>query len=204
MWILALTQLPAAGVEWILPFAIFMDLSVFGLYFMAAILFLEKGEGVLEALATTPMSKGAYLFSKIASLTVLAVLTSVAVAAIVHGLRLNWPLLIAGVALNSWMMTLVGFILAARYNAINEFLLPSMIFMAPSQLPALDYFDIWQSWLLYLIPTQPTMLLIEAAFHPIAAWEVVYSIAYLAAASVFVTWLALRAFERFIVRGEGE
>jgi fluoroquinolone transport system permease protein len=204
VWVVLLTQLPSVGRDWLLPFALFMDLSVFGIYFMAAILFLEKGEGVLAALVVTPMRKGEYLLSKVLSLTLVALLASILVVVLVQGVEVNWVLLLVGTALNSWLLTLAGFIIAVRYNAINEFLLPSMIVLAPSQLPLLDYFGIWQHWLLYLVPTQPAMLLIEAAFKPVPAWEIAYSLIYLVIATAVVTWWAIRSFESFVVRTDME
>ena len=122
---------------------------------------------------------------------------------LLHGPAINWVLFVLGVALNSWMVTLIGFIMAARYNGISDFIIPSIIFMAPSQMPLLYYFGIWDHWLIYLIPTQPTMLLIEGAFRPLAQWQIVYSLAYLLLASVLVTWWAVRVFDRFVVRAEG-
>lgn len=203
LWALLLSVLPDEAVDLFLPFVIFFDLSIFGFYFMAGMLFLEKGEGVLHALVVTPMRTTEYLVSKALSLAFLAVVVSVAVVLIGFGPRINWLLFIPAVAFNSWMLVLVGFVLATRYNAVNEFLIPSIIYMVPSQLPALWYFGIWDSWLLYLVPTMPTMLLLAGSFTPIAGWQIVYSFVYLIAACIFVTWWAQRAFERFVVRSEG-
>ena len=72
--------------------------------------------------------------------------------------------------------------------------------MVPFQLPMLDYFDVWRSPLIYLIPTQPTMLLMEAATRSIPRWELLYSFVYLALAIPVVTWTALRAYDRFVVQ----
>ena len=57
LWALVLSQLSETLVTLFLPYIIFFDLSVFGFYFMAGILFLEKGEGVLQALVVTPLRK---------------------------------------------------------------------------------------------------------------------------------------------------
>ncbi len=203
LWALLLSVLPDEAVALFLPFIIFFDLSIFGFYFMAGMLFLEKGEGVLHALVVTPLRTREYLISKALSLALLAVLVSVAVVLIGYGPGINWLLFIPAVALNSWLLVLVGFVLATRYDAVNEFLIPSIIYMIPSQLPALWYFGIWDSWLLYLVPTMPSMLLLAGSFAPIANWQIVYAFVYLIAACIFVTWWARRAFARFVVRSEG-
>jgi fluoroquinolone transport system permease protein len=204
LWVLLLSQLPDAVVALFLPYIIFFDLSVFGFYFMAGMLFLEKGEGVLEALVVTPLRRREYLISKALSLTLLAVVVSAVVVLLVYGLAINWLLFVPGVALNSWLLVLFGFVLAARYDAVNEFLIPSVLYVAPSQLPALWYFGIWESWLLYLVPTMPAMLLIAGSFEPIAPWQILYALIYLSAACVGVTIWAERAFDRFVVRSEGD
>jgi len=202
-WGAILWQLPPAGVMWLLPVALFIDMSVFGFYFMAGILYLEKGDGVLAALVVTPMRSTEYLLSKVISLTVIALLASVAVTLLAGSWQARWHWLLAGVALNSWLMAMLSFALASRYDAIHEFLIPSGIWMIPTQLPMLDYFGIWTGWPIYLIPTQGSMILFEAAFRPVPAWELVYALAYLLAACVATSWFAVGAFERFVVRAEG-
>ncbi len=203
LWAIVLFSLPDVAIDLLLPFIIFFDLSIFGFYFMAGMLFLEKGDGVLEALVVSPLRSWEYLVSKSATLAFLAVIVSVAVVLIVHGPDVNWLLLVPAVALNSWLLVLVGFILAARFDSVTDFLMPSIVYMIPSQLPALWYFGIWDSALLYLVPTMPTMLLLAGSFRPIAGWQIIYSFVYLPAVCILATWWARRSFEHFVVRSEG-
>ncbi len=204
MWLVVMFALPLATCELLLPALLFLDVSIFGIYLMAGMLFLEKGDRVLQALVVTPMSRAVYLLSKLASLTLVAVVTSLLLTLIAYGASgVNWPMLILGTALNSWLMTLLGFILAARYNAISEFLVPSIFLLVPSQLPLLDYFGIWSGWLIYLLPTQPAMLLIGGAFTGLANWQLAYAVVYLVASCILVSWWALRVFERFVVATPG-
>lgn len=203
-WLAVLSQLPARTQDLLLPFAIFMDVSVFGLYFMAGMLFLEKGDRVLQALVVTPLPRPGYLATKLLSLMLVSLVVTLLLTLLLHGATgVNWVLLLLGTGLNAWLMVLAGFILAARYDAINEFIVPSIIFLAPSQLPLLGYFGIWESWLLYLVPTQPAMLLIEGAFNPLATWQLVYALVYLPFCCVVATVWALRVFDRFVVSAQG-
>ena len=66
---------------------------------------------LLAALVITPLHTVEYLVAKALSLALLAVLVSVAVALVAYGTTINWLLFVSGVALNSWMLILVGFIL---------------------------------------------------------------------------------------------
>lgn len=203
LWIILLRQLPEAGMRHLLPAAVYIELSVFGFYFMAGILYLEKGDGVLEALVITPLTTGEYLLSKVATLTLVAVVMSVVVLLGVQATGVDWFIYVISVMANSWMLIMIGFIIAARYDAINEFLIPSILFMIPAQFPLLDYFEIWQSWFTYIIPTQPTMLLMKATFEPVAPWQYIYAFGYVLIANVVVTWWANRTFEHFVIRKEG-
>jgi len=200
LWCVVMLQLPQEGRRVLLPLIIFIDLSIFGFYFMAGLLYLEKGEGILEALVVTPLPRLTYLLSKVASLTLLAGLIVVAVVLVTYGLAINWLVLLSGVVLNSGILILIGFILAVRYRAISEFFIPSVIYLIPSQLPLLDYLGIWEGWPIYLMPTQATMLLIQAVFVPIAPWQYVYAFSYLIVVAIVVMWWALRAFDRFVAR----
>ncbi len=202
VWAAMLAQLPRAAVELLLPVTVFMDLSVIGVYFMAGMLYLERQEGVLQALIVTPLKPGQYLAVKVVSLALLAMAATLGVVLMGAGPRANWLPLLLGAGLNSWLMTLFGFWLAARYSSISEFLAPSLVYFVPTQLPLLGHFGVWSGWPLYLIPTQATMLLMEAGFRPIAPWQWAYAVAYLALASVVMWVLARRAFDRFVV-GEG-
>ena len=129
VWTLLLSQLPTAGSRLLVPIVLFMDVSVFGFYFMAGMLYLEMGDGVLDALVVTPLRKLEYLVVKIVALTLLAVVVSIGVAAIVAWITgvvdINWPLLLLGVIANSWLLTLLGFTVAVRYDNISDFFLMS-------------------------------------------------------------------------------
>lgn len=203
VWGIVLRQLPADLVGYVLAPVLYIDLSIFGFYFMAGLLYLEKGEGVLQALVVTPLRGREYLAAKLASLTTLGVLVSLCVTALVRAPTVNWLWLAAAVAINSLFFILMGFVLAVRYDAISEFFVPSMWFLALAQLPFLDFYAVWQGWPLYLAPFQAAMLLVRGAFEPLALWQWVYALTYVLGGIAVALWWAGRAFERFVVRSEG-
>jgi fluoroquinolone transport system permease protein len=180
LWVVGLSFVPPAALPWLVPFAIFFDLSVFGFYFVAAQVFLEKGERTLSALAVTPLRPTEYLLSKLACNALAALGISLVLAIVFFGATFHAGWLTLGVITNAWLMIILGLSIAGRYQAISDFFLPSLIYAMPSQLPLLDFFGIWRHWLIYLIPTQPSMLLIEAAFRPVEPWELLYAAGYLA------------------------
>ena len=69
LWPLDLTQVGFA-----IPTFVLGNLTVTGFFFVAAMVMFEKDDGTLEALVVTPLRVGEYLASKVATLTLLAVI----------------------------------------------------------------------------------------------------------------------------------
>ena len=203
LWSAVLFQIPDAGIVPVLVSVLFLDLSIFGFFFMAALYYLEQGDRVLEGLVVTPLRVVEYLTAKIATLTALSVVVGAVVTLAVYGVSINWGWYVLAVVGMSVPISLLGFVLAARYNGINEFLVPGVFFLVVMQLPLLGYLGIWDNPLLYLIPSQPGMILLKAAFTGAALWEIGYALLYLVAL-VLVGWRwAEQTFVRVIARQVG-
>jgi fluoroquinolone transport system permease protein len=203
LWSAVLFQIPDAGIVPVLVSVLFLDLSIFGFFFMAALYYLAKGDRVLEGLVVTPLRVVEYLTAKIATLTALSVVVGAVVTLAVYGVSINWGWYVLAVVGMSVPISLLGFVLAARYNGINEFLVPGVFFLVVMQLPLLGYLGIWDNPLLYLIPSQPGMILLKAAFTGAALWEIGYALLYLVAL-VLVGWRwAEQTFVRVIARQVG-
>jgi fluoroquinolone transport system permease protein len=70
-------------------------------------------------------------------------------------------------------------------------------------LPVIDYFGWWESIIFYLIPTQGPLVMIQAAFQPIADWEMGLAIlSSLVWVGVGYGW-SRKTFERFITQRAG-
>lgn len=203
VWVALLGPLPDAGlVTWLPPF-LFVNLLVTTFYFGAGLVLFEKNQGVLEALVVTPLRDAEYLASKVLSLALLGVAEGLVIVLLVHGPGLAWGPLLAGSLLTAAIYTLAGFVVVARYDSINEFLLPSSLWVALIQLPVLDCVGLLESPLFWLWPTQPCLVLLEGGFRPLAGGE---TAAALLAGSLWTTLLAVwarRSFRRFVVRREG-
>lgn len=203
--IILLSQLnvPRATMALLFPLFIFQNILINNFYFIAALVLLEKGEGTLEGLVVTPLRKSEYLASKLMTLASLSLLETAVVVLIVYGFRVNLLLLVTGTLLLSLMYGLAGFSFVVRYDSINTFILPSILLTALFSIPFLDYLGIWSSPLLYLHPFQATLLLLKAAFQPIAAWEVVYGVVYSALFIALTYAWSQRAFYKFVILKEG-
>lgn len=192
-------------VDWALwwPAVLLENLVMNAFYFMAGMVLLEKSEGTLEAQIVTPLRTGEYLASKVLSLFVLSALESLALVVAVSGADFNWLWMLTGIAFMVAIYALYGFFVVARYDTIAEFILPSALWTMGFSVPLLSYFDLWQHWSLYLHPLQAALILIQAAYTPLPAWQVVYGVLY---ASLWVGvgyWVSRRAFHRFVITKEG-
>lgn len=201
--ILLLRLVPAPYVGWLMPALVLTNMQVNTFYFIGGLVLLEKGEGSLEALVVTPLRRHEYLASKVITLGVMSLAEALAIVLLAHGTGFRLVPLAAGVGLTAALYCLYGFLAVARYDSINEYLFPSMLYTSVLSLPLLDYFGVWETPLMYLHPVQAPLVLLEAAFRPVAAWEVAYGVLYGLAWVVPMGLLAVRAFRRFVIAREG-
>ena len=178
MWALLITQMPALDLNWLLPILILGNMVVNTFYFIAALVLLEKGEGSLQTQVVTPLRPGEYLASKVLSLSALTLAENLILALLFAGFSFHIPLLLLGILCGAALFALAGFIVVARYESINEFLMPSVAYTILLMIPLLAYMGDWQSWVLYLHPFQAPLVLLRAAFQPASSWEVAYGIVY--------------------------
>jgi fluoroquinolone transport system permease protein len=201
--IVLLKQFPGVDFGYLWPAIITANLSINSFYFMAGIVLLEKGEGTMEAQIVTPLRPWEILGSKVLTLGLLSLFETLLIIVLVQGVRFNWFLLVTGIALYIAMLSLYGFFVVARYDSINEFLLPSVLWTMGFSLPLLYYFDIWRSWIMFLHPLQAILILLQSAFTSVPTWQIIYGFAYSILWTGFVMALSLRAFHKFVVVKEG-
>ena len=203
VWIALIWRIPKQSLAYLLPPFVFFGVNITTFYFVAGQLLFEKGEGTLEALAVTPVRVVDYLFSKVLTLTLLAVLENLAIVAATFGLGFGAVELVLAMVLMSVIYTLVGIIAVARYDSINEYLLPSGLFTLILQAPSLHYFDVIQSPLFYLFPLMGPLLILKSAFTPIETWQAVYGVASSLAWIAVLYFPAARSFEYMLVKSAG-
>src|SRR4051794_6262539 len=160
VYALGLGQLHASGAQInlarLLPAVMLNNLMITSFYFVGALVLLEKAEGTLAAQVVSPLRAGEYLAAKVITLTALALVYNIAVVALVVGSRFSPLALIAGVSALAALMVMSGFVAVARYDSVNEYLLPSVPYAAGLMLPLASMFG-WDSPLLYLHPLQGPM-----------------------------------------------
>lgn len=201
--IVMLRQLENVAWEVWWPAILLENLIINAFYFMAGLVLLEKGEGVLAAQVVTPLRTHEYLAAKVASLCLLSALESLLLIVAVSGLGFNLLWLLVGLAFIVALYTLYGFFVVARYDAISDFILPSAVWTMGFSLPLLAYFNLWQHWTVYLHPLQAPLLLLQAAYTPLPAWQLIYGVVYASLWLGVGYYICQRAFFRFVITPPG-
>ncbi len=197
---LAITQLPFhLDLSALLPAIVLNDLPIGTFYFIGGLVLLEKGEGTLAAQVVTPLRTWEYLVSKVITLSVLSVLQNLVIVGLLYGPRLNVLAFVLGVLAGSALYTLGGFLVVARYASINEYLMPSILYVLVFSLPLLPYFGIGQSAWFYWHPMQTALTLMQGGFQPLEWWQWLYGVGYAALALGVLYRLCERTFVKFIV-----
>ncbi|MCA9972586.1 MAG: hypothetical protein KC425_20335, partial [Anaerolineales bacterium] len=147
------------------------NLHVNTFYFMGGLLLLEKGEGTLAAQSVTPLRTAEYLAAKLLTLTLLAVAENGLIVLLVWGTAVHPLPLLLGLAPAAALYVLFGFLVVIRYDAVNDYLLPSMLASGVLLLPVLAYFGGWESWLLWLHPLHGALRLLQGGWGAPAGGE---------------------------------
>ncbi|MEM7352087.1 MAG: ABC transporter permease [Acidobacteriota bacterium] len=191
------------ALQWILPAFVFGNLQVNTFYFLGGMVLLEKREGTLEAQIVTPLATWEYLTSKLVTLTALGLVENLAIVAVTYGFDFHPLPFLVGMLLASLMYALIGFALVARYDSINEYLMPSVLVTLLLAIPLMPYFGYWPGWWHALHPLLGPLLWMRSAFEPVSRGELIYGLLY------SLLWIALlfrwsqQAFYRFIITKEG-
>lgn len=123
-YVILLFSLPEAWRENAASIMIFSDPAAMGLFFMGAIVLLEKSQRVLNALAVSPVKVVEYIFSKVVSLCLISVIVALIIAFSAN--MENLFMVLFGTTLTSIIFTLLGLIMATKIHSLNQFLIVTM------------------------------------------------------------------------------
>ncbi|MGN0773781.1 MAG: ABC transporter permease [Candidatus Ventricola sp.] len=121
LYLALLFSLPGPWRKTVAALLVFSDPAAMGLFFMGAIVLLEKSQRIPSLLAVLPVSLMEYVCSKALSLSLLALLAAAALAIPADCRPLASMLL--GTLLSSVLFTLAGMLIAAKTASLNQFVL---------------------------------------------------------------------------------
>lgn len=196
VYLLALAAVPERVRQTVAAVMIFSDPAALGLFFMGAIILLEKGQRVNCALAVSPIRVWEYTAAKLLSLALIGLVVG-AVLAVAGGIR-SLPLCLTGVLPASFFCSACGLIAAMKSRTLNQFAL----FAVPFEL----FLMIPPALLLFGVDTPVLMAHPGAA----AAWLIygdppsgLLCVLSLAGWCVFALWLCINTVRRKFVEMGG-
>lgn len=198
-YLIALANVPTQYRNLAVSLVVFSDTSVLGFFFVGAILLLEREEGTIRAVSVTPLRPMEFYVAKGVSLTVLALLVS-AVMTFAHlptGSSTLYYYL--GVLGSSLLYTFVGVGVASQSRSLNGYFLRGGGYTVVFMLPLLEFFGVVESPLFWLLPTLPTLTLLQTAYREPSLPQLVTSTLILLAWVLVAFVLGLYAFRRYVI-----
>ncbi len=181
--------------EKLVVFLVFSDPVMYGFLFVSVIVLFEKDARIHQVLAVTPMPANRHLWSKAISFSLLALVCSLLIIFAAQPATLNLPIFVFAVLASAILFVFVAVSGVSYVQNFNQFFLMMPVVLAPVCLPFLDFFDLWHSPLLYLIPTQACLVLFEASVSNAMVWEIIYGISYLLVWMVLGYYHALHSYK---------
>lgn len=148
IYIIILLALPESWREKAAAILIFSDPASMGLFFMGAIILLEKSQHTPCAFAVSPVHAVEYVIAKVASLSAISLVVAMLLALAAKVGHLYMILL--GTVISSAIFTLLGIIVATKIVSLNQFILWTVPIEILCFVPAiLHLFRITPAWLQY-------------------------------------------------------
>lgn len=197
VWLAILSILPPeVSVIWV-PVLLFVDTCAIGIIFIGGMLYLEKRQGTIEAIAVMPVSTTTWLLSKVVSLSILCSACALSII-FFKADSVNWYRAVPAIVLSSTLYTSLGFILACPFKNLMNYFLAMALAITVLNIPVFGYLNVLDSVLLWLVPTQPVMHVLSGIFNEMTTAS--FSLAML----VLLCWtylsfrLCIKAFYRFV------
>lgn len=199
-----LNFIPDNYLEKVVILLTFSDPSALGLILAGGILLLERDQGIHDPLFVTPIRTRDYLLAKVASLSVLSLIAAWVIHTTSTGVPDSPFLFSAGIVLTSSLMTLLSIGVVVRSQTINGFIIMSQVYAFPLILPLLGFFDIWNTSLFFILPTEGTLLLLGSAFATLSTEQIFYALFILLVWNYIVYLWTNYSYKKYVLGESGE
>ncbi|MGE4288308.1 MAG: ABC transporter permease [Salinivirgaceae bacterium] len=190
------------GYEKLIVALVFSDPVMYGFLFTAVMILFEKDSNTHQVLAVTPLTTSHYLLSKALVFSLLALFTGSLIMLAAWPVYFNLFWFILAVLLSAALFVFIGVVGVSYVNSFNEFILIIPLVLAPVCLPFLPFFNLADSWLFYLIPTQACLLLFEASVSKIEIWQLIYAVLYLFVLNYLLYLWAFASYNKRIIKAD--
>ena len=148
IYVIVLFVLPENWREKAVAILIFSDPASMGLFFMGAIVLLEKSQHTPCAFAVSPVRVEEYVIAQIGSLSAISLVVAAVLAFTANVDHL--PMVLLGTVISSTIFTLLGMMIATKIISLNQFILWTVPVEIVCFVPAiLHLFKVTPYWLRY-------------------------------------------------------
>jgi len=158
---------------------IFTDPTMLGFIFIGAMILFEKGDNTLVAQVVTPMTTNNYIWSKALALLLPALIASLAMILAARGTHFRLLPFLTSVILSSLIFTFIGVAGAIKVRTLNQYIILLPLFLAPAALPLINFYHITRLTVLWIIPTQSSLYLLDQAVSGFFNFREIFNILYL-------------------------
>ncbi len=175
LYILLLGYVPEAYKGEVATFLVVSDPTFLGMIFVGGILLLEKNQGIPKGIGISPLGSKGYILSKVISLLVITLLTSICLMKVGH-LRITFVKGI-GLMLGASLFTLIGILIGSFAKSTNDFIFWIALFVTPFAPPVISFYFFKGVRLLHFIPTYTLLEILSDT--PLSLSEECLRLAYL-------------------------
>jgi len=190
------------GYEHVVAVLIFMDPVMYGFLFAAVMVLFEKDAQTHQVIAVTPMPTSNYIISKTITFTLLSLICSFLIILSAQPQLFHYLIFTLAVVLSASLFVFIAIIGVSFVQNFNQFILVIPLVLAPVCLPLLHYFNLYNSLIFYLIPSQACLILFKASVSTFATWEVLYAVIYLFVWNAAMYYWALKTYKKRILKTE--
>jgi len=187
------------------PLLLFMEPALLGFTFVGSIILFEKKDGVLGALAVTPVEFRNYYWAKALTMAGLSLVAALVILGIGMGFELEYLYALWGVLLTSLVYTFLGIGLVATHRSLDDYFVAILAVFVISILPFLGFYGVIKNELmnnlLHIIPSYESIHLLQAGFQDVAREKLLLSSAYLTVLIPIMYTFAKIRFYKYAVEG---
>ncbi len=209
-WIGALHLLDTGDVSYLFSMVVFFDVLSMSIVMVGVTVFFEKQEGVLRSIFVAPVNKKEFITAKtLGNLfsNYITILLVYLYAVIFQEISIHFLGLLGAVLLIGLFHSLVGFLIIYRCRDFTGLLVGMfayfLVFTIPIVLQMFDVLGDFFDYLLYLIPTKASAVLMEGVTGYAELWEILISVLYLGAGSIILGYFVFKQFKDFAARESG-
>lgn len=179
LYMILLSMLSGDIKEIVTAVCVYSDPAAMGMFFMGAMVLLEKSQRIISSLAVSPMTPAEYIAGKVLSIGLISEIVGLIIMS--QGNTDNYVLTFVGILAGSVLFSLCGIIVGTNISTINQYIVGTLPFELLGFVPVIVYRIgfLWDSsWMLIhpgcaairLIEGECSLLLI--CICSIAVWSV--------------------------------